>query len=298
MLGISLEGRTERADFAQVDQGKRSAGTLVIIHAVLIETVADGFAERGSVDSGIRGGRFADRLIVPPGAGLDFLGTDHVFCVRGKHIGVFKGAHQAGVIADEVEAARQCVLRIVERIVDRPQGETLAVKIVIKADTRNAAAAVVPEDQTVVGGRIRCKTPAEESFQRLGIAHAGLGLPVDDCAGPAGDFKAVQLVRRSVVLPGARAAGFNDKTHAGVCGRVDHFLHVYTGVAVLAFQVRPADIHKDRPAVIVSEGRSAKRHAQHKRDKNCNEFFQSKFLLRFFSVVNLYAVYALACTAI
>ena len=89
----------------------------------------------------------------------------------------------------------------------------------------------------------------------------------------AADFEAVQLIGRCVILPGGRAAGLYDKAHAGVCGGVDHFLHVVACKAVLTFQIRPAEVDKDRPPVI-GKGRGAKAHAQHEREQDRDDFFQ------------------------
>ena len=274
MLGIEVEGGGERADLAQVHQRERGVALLLVCRAVFIEAVADRLAERERVGGGLGGEARADGLIVPAGAGLELLGADHVLCVGGEHVGGFQRAHQASVKADEVEAVRHKLLHAGQGVVDIPQGEALEVGKLIKADAVDAAAAVIPQHQTVMGRGIIVEAPAEEISQRLGFGHAVLGLPVNDLGFAAADLVAVQLIGGRVVLPGGRAAGLYDEAHAGACGGIDHFLHVVACKAVLAFQIRPAEVDKDRPPAVIGKGRGAQAHAQHERKQNRDEFFQ------------------------
>ena len=144
MLGIELEGRAKRGNFAQVRQRKcrRIRGFVVDTH--LIEAVTDRFAERDRIRRRICSEAASDRRIIPSGTGLKLLRTDHVFRIGGEHGSGLNGAHQAGIKADEVKSARQSVLNAVECAVDIPQGETVQVGQFIKADTVDAAAAVIP----------------------------------------------------------------------------------------------------------------------------------------------------------
>ena len=153
---------------------------------------------------------------------------------------------------------------------------------IVKADAVDAAAAVIPQHQSRMGRWIRREAPAEEVRQRLRIAHIGLRLRVHQGGRPARDLETVQLTGRGAVVPLLRAAGLNHKADIGHGRGVNHLLHVVRGKGSIRLQVRLAEVHKDRPAVL-REGGSAKAQAQHESQQNCNGFFHSLLLL-FFSL--------------
>ena len=121
---------------------------------------------------------------------------------------------------------------------------------------------------------------AEEVRQRIGVAHIAFRLFVHEIEPVAVVDIPLEFVGVDLrVMPRGRAAGLYDETHAGVCAGFDHLLHVVACKAVLTFQIRPAEVDKDRPAAVIGEGRGAKRHAHQDREQNCNGFFQQKRLL-------------------
>ena len=144
ILGIEIESRAERLDFAEINQGEGCILFLFICGTVLVEAVADRFSEHGHIRVGIGSQAVPERLIIPAAAGLDLLRADHILRIGGEYGRGFNRAHEACVKADEIKAVRQSVLHAAERSVDCAQGEAVQIKQLIKADAVDAAAAVIP----------------------------------------------------------------------------------------------------------------------------------------------------------
>ena len=126
--------------------------------------------------------------------------------------------------------------------------------------------------------RIGGQAPAQKVGQRLGLAHAGRRLAVDQGAAAPRDEVTVQHVGVCTVMPAGRAARLHNEADVGTGVGVDHLLHVAGCHGVLTLQVRAAEIHKNGP-VLFGRRDCAQAYAQCKHDQNRNEFFQTLVLL-------------------
>ena len=115
--------------------------------------------------------------------------------MRGQHGCSLDRGHQACVKADKIKATRQKLLNTVKCCIDIPQVQALVIGKLVKADTVNAAASVIPQHQTDMRSGILRKAPAKEIAQRIRFPHAGERPAVDKLTFPLGDEKAVQLIR-------------------------------------------------------------------------------------------------------
>ena len=119
---------------------------------------------------------------------------------------------------------------------------------------------MVPQHHAHLFGRIVCHTPAQKIRKRRSRAHVGAadrsdldGLPVLD------QDPLVGAARTEIVFPGIRAAALHDKPHIASGTGIDHLHHVVSRHAVIRFEVRSAEIDKDRPCALRAHRRDLRK---------------------------------------
>ena len=188
-------------------------------------------------------------LVLPAVARLQFLRADHHVGQAAQFPGLLQHALQAGVEADEVEAADH---RGVHRFLHFTQAEVVAVAAVVPGRAREAAA-VVPDDQRVVLGGPAGHAGIDEVGERLRIAgvdlaEAGQRRADGGQAGVVGDGAAARV--GPVAVAGVVAGGAVDQRHHVDAGGQHHRLHlVEVGHGELLEVVVGRHVDHHRPAV-------------------------------------------------
>ena len=130
----------------------------------------------------------------------------------------------------------------------------------IKADTVDTAAAVVPEYHAHMLCRILRNTPAQEICQRGYIRHASFRFAVDLLQVIILHNKALDLFGiHNVIIPAVRTAGLYYEAHLITGTRIQHLLQITGCHAVFRFQIRAAEIYKDGPGAVLTHALIAER---------------------------------------
>ena len=125
----------------------------------------------------------------------------------------------------------------------------------VKGRAADRPAAVVPEGDGGLVGRIVLAGEFQEVLERLGIAHVGGVLLVHQLQAVAGIDPALELRGvHLVVLPLSRAAGLDD--HRDVFGQLDlqQLVQVGGGAAVVGLQITAAEVPVHGPAAVPGGG--------------------------------------------
>ena len=113
--------------------------------------------------------------VVPAVGRLQFFGRDHIICIILPQAGMLQRAHQAGVKADPVQAGAAAGPERggVHGLPQLAELQAVISEQFIHAKSADGPAAVVPEDQAVMPGRIVLDSCIQELGQSLRGAHIG-----------------------------------------------------------------------------------------------------------------------------
>ena len=200
----------ELPDFRQIDDRQCDFISHANCFAAGGIAVADYTPDIIRADIRVVGNRLDPDVVIPAAGRLLILAGDHIFSDVGQHSGRVDRRHQAGVEADQLERRivfGQCA-GAVERVVNFIERKRIVAVKLVEGYARNAAAAVIPENQYRVVGRIFVKAEADEISEGLAVAHARVGQLADF-------FKTVRTIEKArkhsrphrFVMPGLSAAG-------------------------------------------------------------------------------------------
>ena len=151
-------------------QGREALAVLVDRGKV---AVADRAAELLRAACGVLRQMLDDGAVFPARPRLALLRGNHVLGVGGQHVGRLEGTHQAGVEADELEGLPHAGIAGRQRGVELAQAQRVVVVALVKAHARDAAAAVIPQDEPHVFGGVVGDAPGEEVGEGLRVSHVG-----------------------------------------------------------------------------------------------------------------------------
>ena len=108
-------------------------------------------------------------FVVPASRGYDFLGGYHIFGVVLYHSRCFDRSHKAGVEAYDVKFIFE--LGALQRGFKLGESEGVKAVVLVKAYALCRAAAVIPQNEHIVLGRIFFLSPFEKVSERIRFTH-------------------------------------------------------------------------------------------------------------------------------
>ena len=236
--------------FSQIHHGQRGSLAAALLCADVHEVIGDQLSHLNRGHADVVAQPVQPVRIIPADAGLRFLAGNHIVRVLAEHDSVFHRRHQAGVEAHEIKLHPG----VFERRVDARQRHGAAAVLFIVAIARNRSAAVIPQDELHPVGREMLRAIADEAGQGVRIRH-GIAAHVLLQTVQRSVTDLINLIDRTaddIVPPPPAATRKDDQIHLIAELRLGHLLQIRRTHAVLAFQIRAAQIDQNGDRILLS----------------------------------------------
>ena len=185
-------------------------------------------------------------VIVQPRSADQLLAHDRVVRITAQVVAQVHAVHQAAVEGDDVHL--RPVQSLLQARAQLRQGKAVVVEVLVVAQAEHRPAAVVPEYQDIPLRRSRGDGVAEEIAQRARVAHVAFPGVFQQFRSAVPEPVVLHAPRgKAEPLPFLAAAGGDDRGHRA--GTSDpggqHLPDIRAGLALVAFQVRTADVCQD-----------------------------------------------------